>query len=145
MLTDDEYIQLLKEHNDPNNLYNPPDFDFKEAISRFRQFSADLKKIVDIDYIEETETEDASFHSALVLPTKEANRLLGLSLDDKSIGGIFWISFSNFGNFVGIRYDDALPDDLLKLITDLLQSHGYLYIPGRILDEDEWWEYFNWI
>jgi hypothetical protein len=57
-----------------------------------------------------------------------------------------------------VREDESVPAALLKTVIELLEKHGYVYVPSTVLDQpytgriprelgiDTWWiRYFDWL
>lgn len=142
----DDHAELLRRYDDPLHWEYPVDFDYEEAIRRFRQFAVELEshwgKPLPIE--SDGAIQDASFHSQIKIPLADGN--------------IVFVRFSNFGNMATFTEDIAVPEDLKTLLISLLEKRGYVYMPAPILDQrysginpgvsgiSTWWiRYFDYV
>jgi hypothetical protein len=125
-----DYLDLLRRLDDRQHWEFPKDFDYDAAVARFARFVDALS--IALGQPLRTESgyaiQDASFHSQVFVPLGEK-----------------WFTsmrFSNFGNMVTIRDDEATPRVLKTMVNDLLKKHGYVYVPSHVLRQkypgDEW-------
>jgi hypothetical protein len=144
-----DFTELLQRHDDPKHCEHPPGFDYKMAERRFAKFAEALSSALGVPLKSETgaKIQDASFHSQIYLPLGEERYAL--------------IRFSNFGDMatVGtVSEDESVPAALMKTVVELLEKHGYVYVPASVLDRPytgripgelgigTWWiRYFDWL
>ena len=117
-------------------------FDYNEAIRRFRRVVAELERQLGktLEVQTESHIQDASFHSQVCLPG----------------GGI--MRFSNFGDMISVVDEESANGDALDVAKRIVQEHGYAYIPEEVLQAPytgenpgvtgirDWWiRYFDWV
>src|ERR1700722_9270821 len=89
LMDDVDYQKLFERLDDPVRWEYPLEFDYQDAVRRFRAFTDELEKTLGIPLVAETESliQDASFHSQILVDNA-------------------WVRFSNFGNLVAISNED---------------------------------------
>lgn len=137
----DDYIMMLKSHDDPAYWEFPPGFDYNMEIQRFEMFVSDLKERLERSQTLQIDSsvQDASF------------------LCEISVEGVF-LRFSNFGNMLATTDDESLSPTTLSIIRYLAICHGYVFIPHDLLEEKytgdnpgvtgirNWWiRYFDYV
>lgn len=112
-----EVLAFFRENDDPVRWEYPKDFDYDDAISRFREFAVAFDAATGVTHPFETESyiQDASFHSQI------------------NLGG-GWLRFSNFGNMV--TYDPSLEVEAgtLDKLRTLCKDKGYVFIPPDFIE-----------
>jgi len=124
-MSDDEFIELLREQDDPTNAEAPPGFDRAAAESDFVTFAKHLNSVLGVECEFETGAmiQDASHHGSIRLPQS-------FLMESDTIS----VRLSNFGRFCSVYNDDTvLKPDVLQTIKRLASEHGYIYIPSRVL------------
>lgn len=141
-----DYLELFRRHDSSSHLEQPPGFDRKKTAARLAKFVDELRERTQA--VPEVETgstiQDASFHSDVLLPMADERHAL--------------IRFSKFGDMVTVADDEPIPEALLGTIRELLEEHGYVYVPAQVLDQpytseesevgdiDTWWlRYFDYL
>jgi hypothetical protein len=140
------YTELIERYDDPAHWDYPLGFDYKAATGRFVKFVEALSSALNTPLNSETGSaiQDASFHSQIFLPLDKKRHAL--------------IRFSNFGDMTTVSEDEPVPEALLKVVVELLVTHGYVYIPASVLEQPytgknpgvtgirNWWiRYFDWV
>src|SRR5262245_41032403 len=115
--------EVLQHHDDPQFWEYPPGFDYEAATRRFHAFVHALSLAMDVPLKTETGAaiQDASFHSQLYLPLGDERFAL--------------VRLSNFGDMATASEDEQVPDELLQSVVQLLEKHGYAYVPASFLDQ----------
>lgn len=141
-----DYLDLLRQHDDPRRWEYPVGFDYDAATRRFAEFSNALAASLNVPLKSESGSyiQDASFHSQIYVPLDSGRNTL--------------IRFSNFGDMAAVSEDGPVPKEMMRGIIELLEKHGYVYIPARVLDQPytganpgvtgirNWWiRYFDWV
>src|SRR5262245_31099362 len=118
-----DYLEILRQYDDPIHGYYPPGFDFRAAQRRFARFIRDLSSELRVQVKAESgrEIQDASFHGQIFVPVGD-NKVTA-------------IRFSNFGNMATISEDEPIPEALLVTLKRLLNQHEYVYIPASVLEQ----------
>jgi hypothetical protein len=120
----DDYMRLLHEFDDPENYDDSPDFDFEAAVGRVQKFADELSLKLGIRLTVETGAmiQDAIYHSAL-----------HLSADRESCRSE--IRFSSFGDLATVFWSAHIGQDILAIITVLLEKHEFRYVPEEVLQQ----------
>jgi hypothetical protein len=141
-----DYLQLLRENDDPTQWEYPRDFDYHLATTEFAKFADELSMAQGVALKTETGViiQDNSFHSQICIP---------LPGDRSAVN-----RFSNFGKMVTVSEDESVPKEMLSTMKELFSRHGYVYVPASILDQPytgrnpgvtgirTWWiRYFDWV
>jgi hypothetical protein len=141
-----EYLNLLRQHDDPRRWEYPTGFDYDAATRRFAKFTEALSALLKVTLKSESGSyiQDASFHSQIYVPLDSERYTL--------------IRFSNFGNMATVSEDEPVSEELMRAIVELLEKHGYVYVPAAVLDQPytgenpgvtgirTWWiRYFDWV
>ena len=118
-----DYMQLLREHDDPTHWEYPPGFDYRAAKARFGKFAGELSAALGVFLEIEAgnSIQDASFHSQVFLPPADGPEVS--------------IRFSNFGDMVTVGEGGRLPEGTLGTIRELFGRYGYVYVPACVLDQ----------
>ena len=116
-MDEEEVLALFREHDDPACWEYPRDFNYDDAIARFREFAAAFDAATGITHRVETEShiQDASFHSQIDLG-----------------GG--WLRFSNFGNMVSFDPSLEVDEGTLDKLRTLCREKGYVFIPPDFIE-----------
>lgn len=124
----EQYLSLLREHDDPVNWEVPggwENYDYLTARRRFLHFADDIEKALASKCEVESGSmiQDASFIGQINLPNK-------CSKEPEYRG---FLRISHFGSFAAFSDDEELKPDCLDKIKDVIEKHGYVYIPLEIL------------
>jgi len=125
-MSDDEFLKLLRAHDDPDYSEAPPGFDRAAAESRFVEFAIQLISALGVECAFESGLmiQDASHHGDIRLPES-------LLMESSALG----VRVSNFGRFCTVYNDDSVvKPDILATIQRVASEHGYVYIPSRVLE-----------
>src|SRR5262249_41171153 len=116
-----DYLDLLRQHDDPQRWEHPVGFDYDAASRRFAKFRDALSALLNMPLTSETGSyiQDASFHSQIYVPLDSERYAL--------------IRFSNFGDMATVSEDESVREEMKRAIIDLLETHGYLYVPATVL------------
>jgi hypothetical protein len=143
-----DYMRMLEAHDDAEDWYYPPDFDYEAAERRFLDFAQEFQMAFGVYCIVESGSsiQDASFLGQIYLPKDHFNR------PEQATDPIS-VRVSNWGDMATVSDDSALKSELLERIKALLQQFGYVYIPPSVLvqphpryPKTSWWiRYFDWI
>jgi hypothetical protein len=138
---DQAVLARLQELEDSGDYEQPTRFDYHGSVARFETFVRALE--ADLGQPAELETgdkiQDATFHS-------DARFVL-------ASGDAVLIRASNFGELVTIYEDEKVPEEMRARIVSLLQAHGFVYVPYRLLKlpcsdptfPDWWGRFFDWL
>jgi hypothetical protein len=118
-----DYMGLLRQSDDPVHYDAPPDLDLEAAESRMRAFAHALSIALGVSLRTESGVllQDANYHGEVFLPSTGA-------IESS-------IRFSNFGNLVTIFRTEDVRSDWVNVITDLIEEHGYSYVPEAVLQQ----------
>lgn len=151
-MTKEDYLQLLVQHDDPVHREVPggwEKYDYTTAEKRF----LNLVKAVEAatgkqcKYEARSCIQDATFIGQILLPDHCYHNAA-----DK-----VYLRISHFGGFAAYSRDTALKPDSLQSVNEVLQEHGYIYIPTNVLHEPhaeqhpgfaetDWWtRFFDWV
>ena len=126
----DGLLALLEATDDPVYSEMPGGFDagaFEGRLKRFKAFAAGLQATVGTDCAAETwpQVQDASFVGDVSIPPRL------LATDE-----VARVVISHFGDFAAMSDGDSLvsPDTLAR-IKSVVREHGYVWIPGEVLDQ----------
>ena len=141
-----DYLQLLKEYDDPQHSEHPAGFDYAAAEARFSMMAEEILSAFPGSRFETgAEIQDASFHGQIFVA---------------SAGRFALIRTSNFGGFVTFFGDDdnCLSTDAMEKLLGTFAKHGYKFIPTEALSTPydnaclgvsgfrDWGDrYFEWI
>lgn len=141
-----DYKELLKKHDHPTRWEHPPGFEYRAASLKFERMVAELSALLDVPIQSESgvQIQDASFHCQAFIPLAGEHRAV--------------IRCSNFGGMATVSVDEPVPEDTMRIMTDLLNRHDYVYIPEIELQErytgenpgvtgiDSWWiRFFDYV
>lgn len=131
-------MELLGGTEEPNG------FDRSAAVAKFKLYVKDLEEKTGQEFNTDTggEVQDASFHSQVYFYNPYA-----------------WLKFSSYGNMVCLfETEDGLDKSLRSIILELLDEHGYKYVPQEYVELEydgdnpgvsgfrDWsYRFFDWI
>jgi hypothetical protein len=127
MMEEEKIIAYLEENDHEIDRYTSDKFNYLKALLKFISFLSKIQDALQSRVIFQTgyRIQDASYHSEISLPDSAL-----ISKKDCSAG----IIFSNFGDMVTIINEESIKSDNLKLILDLFNNLGYVYIPLKYLE-----------
>ena len=146
-----KYLELLKQHDDPNDWEVPDGFDYTKEESDFVCAKDRIQSVLreKIKFETGIYIQDASYHSSILLEAKHTKN--GEEPHPQ-------IRFSNFGKMIAISNEENVIDSIRIDIIQHLTNLGYTYIPEDVLNEqytgknrgvdgiDTWWvRYFDWV
>jgi hypothetical protein len=141
MMTDEDYIELLKRNDDPDRWETPLGFDYGRESQDAQNFVNELQEKLhrEIKFESGSHIQDASFHSQILF-------------------GQDSLRFSSFGRFAAFSPDAELPEEDCQIIKGLLEKRGYVLVPTRLLETKytgknpgvtgirTWWiRFFDWV
>jgi hypothetical protein len=148
------FDDLLRRYDAPPAFYEPLGFDYAAAQRRFRDLLPALSGVFgeSLQFEDGSAIQDASFFAQVFLPRDSLVR--ALAPFESAV-----LRFSNFGDMVAVRHEDALDPRELMTLRDVLQRAGYVFVPevallakypGGPVEWVEsrgatWWtRYFDW-
>ena len=150
-MTNTDFDALLQIHDRPGEWEQPFSFVRDIAERRFRALVPALEQLLSgpLQFEDGVYIQDASFHAQAFVPQAALRRALGPS-------ECCVVRFSNFGDMVAVRPEDALQPAVLAKLCEALTAAGYLYVPQAALDHPytgggvngiwTWWDrYFDWL
>ena len=152
-----EYMELLQRHDGPKFWEHPRGFDYRLATARFAACAEALSSALGLDLQVETGTriQDASFHSQVLIPlARECYAMVRFS----NFGDMVSIGLSQAGEMMPEVPLDHIQQTMLRTILEVLEKHGYVYVPAEVLLQPytgqhrgvtgirNWWiRYFDWV
>ncbi|MDQ7824216.1 MAG: hypothetical protein RDV48_15545 [Candidatus Eremiobacteraeota bacterium] len=127
-MTREQYLDLLRNADNPDSGEYPPGFDREGAEKKFIKLAGKVEELLATKCFSETGVyiQDASFHGEIVVPREFWN----------ADGDGIFIRVSNFGGFATVGcYSAEVPEKHLSLLIPVLEEMGYVYIPENILYE----------
>ncbi len=111
------YLNLLQQVDDPVHWMEPPGFDYETAYDRCMRFVTELSQLLNIELRVESGVllQDASYHTEVFISSEDGAKPA--------------IRFSSFGDLVTVMKPESLPDGWLDRIVEILNGHGYTYVP----------------
>ncbi|MFE5831541.1 hypothetical protein ACFQ67_04890 [Streptomyces sp. NPDC056488] len=131
MLPDDEIRRLLREHDDPNHLERPADFDLVVEGKRFARLVRALEERFGPSCSSGL-TQDSSHYGGITVPSE----VTGLERP-------MWVLLSNFGGFVTAGTGgegmpgsaQGLTEEFLRWLDGVCAETGCVFVPVELLLE----------
>jgi hypothetical protein len=123
-MNEEFYLQLFRREDTSLEVEQPPGFDYGEAMRRFAALTRDLGLFLGCPVSVENgaKVQDAAHHGEIELPA-DALRVEARTCQHVAL------HLSNFGRFAAIWGEDFVESDKLSRIVQILEKHGYVFIP----------------